>query len=438
MIMKLLAAFLFAALAWPCWAGDKITSVTVDGVSYVQIQDAHIVAGGRVALTYPDGGASVPADKLPKAFLDSWGITAEQLAGVKAAAEKRTELEFSQAVRAGQFREVEGVVYDLRKPQADWLRLSGAKILTITPDGALANLAPGQSNPIFIVVRNLPPIYADGDTISIFAKATGPVIVASHAGDRTVRSYDAGRVCPREEIPATILKDGLAFAPLPNAAKPRKNAFVSAHDPNRPHAIGSGFFVTKDGYLLTNHHVVDSARKIEVHYRGHEFEAKVAADDPTNDLALLKVEGASFDSLSISRKETADLGQDVFTIGFPNIQMQGVEPKYTDGKISSLAGMRDDPSEYQISVPVQPGNSGGPLCDARGEVVGIVVARLNDMAMLETSGMVPQNVNYAVKSRLAVRLLQTIKGLTPAPNQGGRPETPIKTVENAIAMLWIY
>jgi hypothetical protein len=58
--------------------------------------------------------------------------------------------------------------------------------------------------------------------------------------------------------------------------------------------------------------------------------------------------------------------------------------------------------------------------------------------MLETSGMMPQNVNYAVKSRLAARLLQNVKGLAPAPNQGGRPETPIKAVENAIAMLWIY
>jgi S1-C subfamily serine protease len=436
--MKLLAAFLVAALVWPSWAAEKMTAVTVDGVSYVQIQDAHIVAGGRVALTYPDGGATVPAAKLSKAFLDSWGITAEQLAGAKAAAEKRAELELSQAVRAGLFREVEGVVYDLRKPQADWLRLSGAKILTITPDGALANLTPGQSNPVFIVLRHLPAVYADGDTISVFAKATGPLSLASRAGDRTVRSYDAGRVCAREEIPAAILNDGLSFAAMPNAPKARSHAFAAPSDHTRPHAIGSGFFVSKDGYLLTNHHVVDGAEKIEVHYRGQVLLAKVEADDPTNDLALLKVEGGHFESLSISRKETADLGQDVFTIGFPNIQMQGVEPKYTDGKISSLAGMRDDPNEYQISVPLQPGNSGGPLCDSHGEVVGIVVARLNDMAMLETSGMMPQNVNYAVKSRLAAHLLQNVKGLTPAPNQVGRPETPIKTVENAIAMLWIY
>jgi S1-C subfamily serine protease len=436
--MKLLAVFLLAALTWPSWASEKMTAVTVDGVSYLQIQDAHIVAGGRVALSYPEGGATVAADKLPKDFLDSWGITAGELAAAKTATEKRMNLEFNQAVRAGLFREVEGVVYDLRKPQAEWVRLSGAKILTITPDGALADLAPGRPDPILIVIRNLPPIYADKDTISIFAKATGPLSITSHSGERTVRAYDAGRVCARDEIPAALSKDGLAFAAQPNATKPRSHTFASVPGHNRLHAIGSGFFVTKDGYLLTNHHVVDGAQKIEVHYRGQVFQAKVAADDRTNDLALLKVEGGHFESLSISGKETADLGEEVFTIGFPNIQMQGVEPKFTDGKISSLAGMQDDPSEYQISVPVQPGNSGGPLCDARGEVVGIVVARLNDMAMLETSGVVPQNVNYAVKSRLAARLLQSVKGLTPPPGQSGRPENPVKTVENAIAMVLIY
>jgi S1-C subfamily serine protease len=132
------------------------------------------------------------------------------------------------------------------------------------------------------------------------------------------------------------------------------------------------------------------------------------------------------------------LGEEVFTIGFPNIQMQGVAPKYTDGKISSLAGMQDDPSEYQISVPVQPGNSGGPLCDAGGQVVGIVVARINDIAVLQASGVMPQNVNYAVKSRHAWRLLQNIKGLEPAEPQAAKPVNVVKTVEDAIAMVMIY
>jgi S1-C subfamily serine protease len=164
----------------------------------------------------------------------------------------------------------------------------------------------------------------------------------------------------------------------------------------------------------------------------------VIETDKTDDLALLKVDGGIFPALAISPKESANLGQEVFTIGFPNIEMQGLQPKYTDGRISSLSGMQDDPTEYQISVPVQPGNSGGPLCDASGEVVGIVVARLNDMAVMQLQGVVPQNVNYAVKGRLARQLLQGAKGVTPIPAHGGKLSDPIKSVENAIAMILIY
>jgi S1-C subfamily serine protease len=438
--MKLLAGLLLAALMLSSWAAEKMTSVTVDGVSYLQIQDAHIASGGRVVLLYPSGGTMVQADKLPKAFLDSWGITAEKLDAAKAASERQSELEIDQAIRAGMFREVEGEVYDLRKLQAAWTHLTGAKILQISPAGALADPSPGKPDPTPIFIRNLPGIYTDNDTVSVIAKATGPFSYINRFGyERTVRSYDAGRACTRKEIPEAMLKDGLAYAPVIGGPKPGSDRGLATF-PDHTHlrAIGSGFFVTKDGYLLTNHHVVQEARKIEVKYRGQTYQAKVAAEDETNDLAVLKVEGADFESLSISPKPSVDLGQEVFTIGFPNIQAQGVEPKYTDGKISSLKGMQDDPSEYQISVPVQPGNSGGPLCDVNGQVVGVIVARLNDLAMLEAVGVVPQNVNYAVKVSHALRLLQNIKGLTPTPAQSSKPENAVKTVENAIAMVMIY
>ena len=73
-------------------------------------------------------------------------------------------------------------------------------------------------------------------------------------------------------------------------------------------------------------------------------------------------------------------------MGFPNIGIQGIEPKLTKGEISALSGMQDDPREYQITVAVQPGNSGGPLVNEVGDVVGVVCSRLNDATALETSG----------------------------------------------------
>src|SRR5208282_6623350 len=124
---------------------------------------------------------------------------------------------------------------------------------------------------------------------------------------------------------------------------------------------------------------------------------------------LLKVDG-KFASLPLATNGMA-LGESVFTVGFPNPGVQGMQPKLTRGEISSLAGVQDDPGEYQISVPVQPGNSGGAVVDEYGNVVGIVAARLSDQAAVATSGMTAQDVNYAVKSSRARNLLDAISGL---------------------------
>ena len=437
--MKLLPVIVFALWVLPALAAEKMTAVTIDGISYVGIQDAHVVSGGRVVILYPSGGTTVTPDKLPKDFLDSWGITTGEVEQSKVAAVRQAEQSLDQAVRAGYFREVEGVVYDMRKPQAGWTRFTGAKILQAAGDGALIDPDPGQPDPTAIFVRNLPQVFTDNDTITVMAKLTGTFSYVNKFNfERTIRAYDAGRACKRSEIPDAILKHGAVAAALPDAPRLRSHSIASLPDPDKLHAIGSGFFVTRDGYLLTNYHVVKDADNIKVNYKSQVFQAKVIVTDKIDDLAVLKVEGGSFPALAISARDTVDLGQEVFTIGFPNIQMQGVEPKYTDGRISSLSGMEDDPTEYQISVPVQPGNSGGPLCDANGQVVGIVVARLNDLTVMQISGVVPQNVNYAVKARPMRQLLQNVKGLDLIAAQAQKPADPIKTVESAIAMVLIY
>jgi S1-C subfamily serine protease len=440
--MKWPAGFLCAILAFPALAADKITSLTAGGVSYTQIQEAHVASGGRVVILYPGGGATLNADQLPQSFLDSWNITAAQLAESKSAAQRQSAQALTQAIEAGYFREVDGVFYDLRKPQPTWVRLTGAKILQVIPDGALLDPSPNTTSPALIFLRNLPPGYSDHDTITIVAKVAGTFAFLDRSNfERTIRAYDLGRVCKRSQIPAAMLEQGLAEFAGPDAHTPHNPSIAplpSLPGEDRLRAIGSGFFVTKDGYFLTNHHVVKNAESIQIKCKAHVFKAKVIQIDADNDLAILKVEGGDFQPLSISPDDSADLGEEVFTIGFPNIQMQGIEPKYTDGKISSLKGMQDDPSEYQISVPVQPGNSGGPLCDTNGQVVGIVVARINDFAALEASGAMPQNVNYAVKSRHALRLLQKVKDLHPPAPQSSKPANAVKTVEAAIAMVLIY
>ncbi len=435
---------LVALLTLPALGSAKMTAVTIDGVSYADIQDVHVVSGGRIVILYDNGGTTVTADKLPQGFLDSWGITARDLAASKAAAEKQAEQSLAQAARAGEFREVDGVVYDLRKPQAGWRQFSDAKILQVTGDGALVQDSPNGPTPSEVFVRNLPRIFADNEKATFMAKFTGEFsYINKYLFEKTIRSYDVGRVCQRNEIPDAIVKGGQAAASLPSAARHAQKERPARMLPDSKglRIIGSGFFITKDGYLLTNFHVVRDANRVEVKYKFHDLKAEVVEVDEDNDLALLKVSGKDFSPLAISHKASADLGEEVFTIGFPNIDMQGVEPKYTDGKISSLSGMRDDPAEYQISVPVQPGNSGGPLCDANGEVVGIVVARLDDLAALRESGAVPQNVNYAIKSKLALRLLRRVEGvaqqLIPAAT-AAKPAKPVQAVQDGIAMIMVY
>ncbi len=106
--------------------------------------------------------------------------------------------------------------------------------------------------------------------------------------------------------------------------------------------------------------------------------------DPANDLALLKAEG-KFSPLPVASSRPVKLGATVATVGFPNIGLQGFAPKLAKGEIASLSGAGDDARYFQISVPVQPGNSGGALVDERGNVVGVVSAKLSARAALASS-----------------------------------------------------
>jgi S1-C subfamily serine protease len=187
-------------------------------------------------------------------------------------------------------------------------------------------------------------------------------------------------------------------------AQSKRHADEIAKAEAEARGIGTGFFVTDNGYLLTCFHVVTNAASIMVGTTHGLYPAELVQSDPVKDIALLKVTG-TFASLPLISSDSVKLGESVFTIGFPNPTVQGLQPKLTRGDISSLAGAQDDPDEFQISVPVQPGNSGGALLDEKGNVVGIVAARLSDRAAMRTSGMTAQDVNYAIKISCANSLL---------------------------------
>jgi len=162
-----------------------------------------------------------------------------------------------------------------------------------------------------------------------------------------------------------------------------------------------------DRYLITNEHVVKDAAQVRLVTSAGLIFARVVKVDAANDLALLKAEGR-FAPLPISPSRTMKLGGTVATVGFPNIGLQGFAPKFARGEIASLSGAGDDARYFQISVPGQPGNSGGALVDERGNVVGVVSAKLNAAAALKSSGSLPENVNYAVKSGYLLSFLESV------------------------------
>jgi S1-C subfamily serine protease len=171
---------------------------------------------------------------------------------------------------------------------------------------------------------------------------------------------------------------------------------------------GTGFFVSTNGYILTNAHVISGASKIEVTNKsGKIFDAKVIQTDGANDLALIKIESSS-SPLKLTTSLEVEKGEKVYTLGFPSPQVQGYESKYTEGVISSFSGIVGVPNTYQITTPIQPGNSGGPLVNNRGEFVGIIVSKLNSENVQATYDFRPENVSYAVKSDYALSLIRLI------------------------------
>lgn len=173
---------------------------------------------------------------------------------------------------------------------------------------------------------------------------------------------------------------------------------------------GSGFFINERGYIATNHHVIEDAKDIQVEYyqKGIKqvYKAKVIVSDKQNDLAILKIVDVNYKTLPripyVFNTSIKDVGTEVFALGYPIANVMGEEVKFTDGKISAKTGLQGDVRVYQISAPIQPGNSGGPLFDTKGNLVGITSSALNKEYFNS------ENVNYAIKSTYLKNLIDVL------------------------------
>jgi len=181
----------------------------------------------------------------------------------------------------------------------------------------------------------------------------------------------------------------------------------------RPSASGTGFVVA-NGRLLTNAHVVNGCNRVTArNAAGQVVTAQAGPVDTRRDLAILVVPANFGPPLSFRDSPPLRRGDTVVTYGFPLSGLLSSGPTLTTGDISALAGLRDNPLHFQISAPVQPGNSGGPLLDAHGNVVGVVTSKLNAARVAQmTGGDIPQNINFAVKGSEALAFL-TEHGVPP-------------------------
>ncbi|HZT77383.1 MAG TPA: trypsin-like peptidase domain-containing protein [Vicinamibacterales bacterium] len=178
---------------------------------------------------------------------------------------------------------------------------------------------------------------------------------------------------------------------------------------------GTGFVLSRDGYIATNYHVVKNATRIELRLQGQarSLSATVAVKDTRNDLAILRTEKpiqANGAPVTFADPSLVKVGQDVYTLGYPLGDLMGSTVRLSTGTIDSVFGLDDDPRVFQISTPVQPGNSGGPLFNKDGQLVGIVVAQLDAKLLYEAVGIIPQNVNFAVKANFLKNLVDTLPG----------------------------
>ena len=180
-------------------------------------------------------------------------------------------------------------------------------------------------------------------------------------------------------------RDGMRSVSLPNAPS----------DGQMPNGSGTGFVVDHDGTIVTNAHVVAGCGRVEVTGVG---DAKVLIEDDGLDLALLRVNGARELKPAALAADDPMLGEDVFAFGYPLPQALGTELGFSRGSVSAMVGLQAEPTQFRMTASVQPGNSGGPLVDEEGRVVGVVTAKLDAMAVANATGDIPQSMNFAIRS----------------------------------------
>lgn len=216
------------------------------------------------------------------------------------------------------------------------------------------------------------------------------------------------------------------------AAKPVANADKPTTPPpskSSKSKSGTGFVVSANGHIVTNNHVIDGCSDLKGNLTGEAaMVLRVVSSDANNDLALLQAPStATFKEFARIRDRSIRSGDSVVAIGFPYHGMLTSDFTVTTGIVSSLSGTRNDLRFLQISAPVQPGNSGGPLFDTTGQIVGVVTGKLDGLRIAAATGNIPENINFAIKTGALRDFLDN----SVVPYQTSEPKGELKTTDIA-------
>ncbi len=241
----------------------------------------------------------------------------------------------------------------------------------------------------------------------LYGKGTAEALTAYNK--QNLKGADLSKSANVSKLMAAVL----ALKPSPTP-KPK---VIQTDPPDKTYKVasGTGFYVSSQGHIITNHHVIDGCKDMKVHSKGKILETIKIADDARNDLALLKVSQSPSHVFALSDQSPFSL-QEVIVAGFPFGDRVSSTLKFTQGIVSSVAGLGNDYSQIQIDAALQPGNSGGPIMDGFGNIIAVAVAKLSLKKILKDYGVVPENTNFGVKAS-AVRNLMEGNGVSfKAPN----------------------
>ena len=200
-----------------------------------------------------------------------------------------------------------------------------------------------------------------------------------------------------------------AWEQVPQQSYPDQDENEGSSKPRSvPQSLGSGFLISDDGYILTNHHVIAEADEILVRLNDRsELMAKLVGSDERSDLALLKLPSFERQPAIFAPASAVKMGAELVVYGFPLSDDLSAQGNFTSGIVSAMSGLNDDLTLFQMTAPVQPGNSGGPVLSTAGRVIGVVVSTADQQFFRDQRGTDAQNINFAIHSAIAMRFLDT-------------------------------